>query len=132
MATIRPDQLDSEIGKILQTFNHSIVTATDEASLALGKEAAKRLKETSPRGNTGRAKPYASTWKVKKMKNGTVYVHNDKNYRLTHLLEKGHVIRTASGKTVGKARAFPHIKPVEEMVIQEYPGYLDKYIGLQK
>ena len=36
-------------------------------------------------------------------------LYNAKYYNLTHLLEKGHPLRSG-----GRARAFPHIKPVEE------------------
>ena len=36
-----------------------------------------------------------------------------KHYQLTHLLEYGHELKSASGKTLGTVGAKPHIRPAE-------------------
>lgn len=75
--------------------------------------AAEELKTVSPK----RRGKYAKGWKVKleeKALGTEAIVHNDKQYRLTHLLEKGHQNRDGS-----RTKAQPHIAPVEEVITQE-------------
>lgn len=124
--------LSKEIGDILQTFNHSVETATDKAAVEAGKLAVKELKGKTRGVHTW--KVYPKGWTIKKMKNGTVYVWNAKSYRLTHLLEKGHKTNYKTGRygSHTKTRAFPHIAPVELMVQQQFPQLIDKNIQLQK
>lgn len=74
----------------------------------IAKKAAKMLEEKSPR-KTGQ---YAKSWKIKTEKGKTI-IFNKKG-SLTHLLEHGHAKRGG-----GRARAFVHIKPVEDYVISE-------------
>lgn len=51
------------------------------------------------------------TWKMVEEKLGEYgVVYNKEHYRLTHLLEHGHVIRNAYG-TYGRTAPRPHIKP---------------------
>ena len=70
----------------------------------------------SPKRRHRRSDNYASTWKVKEYDQGKkvkgkkygAVVWNEKNYRLTHLLENGHLIVNKKGG-VGWASANPHI-----------------------
>ena len=43
----------------------------------------------------------------------TVEIHSPRYYRLTHLLEFGHVVKV-KGKVVGAARAYPHLATAEK------------------
>ena len=79
--------------------------ALDETKKELAKSAVKQLKATSPK-RTGR---YASGW-TRKKKGNAIIVHN-KQYQLTHLLEKGHAKRGG-----GRVAARVHIAPVEKRV----------------
>lgn len=65
---------------------------------------------------------YSKGWEVKKKREGrkghyTYYyvVWNKTHYRLTHLLENGHLIVNKKG-SVGWSSARPHIKPVFDVV----------------
>lgn len=108
--SIKPDDMSRAIGDILQTFNHTVLTATDEAAIDAAKKTVKELKATSPR----RSGKYAKGWTYKKEKSGACIVYNKARPQLTHLLEKGHPVK-GRGKTVtGQARAFPHIADAEE------------------
>lgn len=121
MAEITPDNLGKAIGEVLQTFSHSVETSVDVAAQTTGKKTAALLKQISPvkaRGkNSGR---YAKGWTVKKTKKGEVYVYNRTDYRLTHLLEKGHRIVSHGKDTGKKTRANPHISRAEEFAQNEF------------
>ena len=128
--TITPDQLASVVGQVLQTFNHSVETLTDQAALEVGREGAALLRAGSPR----RSGKYARTWTYKQTKRGTVYIHNSKNYQLTHLLEKSHktVYRTGKYGTKRQTMAIPHISTVETVVQEEFETRIIRAIEYQR
>ena len=111
------DQLAAEIAKTLKDFEGVTAEACERGVLETAEEAVKELRAARPNPpNTW--KKYDSGWKVKKESKSRgkgVYaiVGNEKHYRLTHLLEKGHAIKHG-GRKVGEARAFEHIAPVAE------------------
>lgn len=109
--------LASEVGKVLNTFEHSVETAVDRAAEEVAKEAVKKLKAASPTGRGTWGGHYARKWKTKVVDGKTV-VYNEK-YQLTHLLEKGHDI-VSHGHNSGHVPAQPHIKPVEEWCQDEF------------
>lgn len=80
----------------------------------IGKEAVQELKKTSPK-KSGR---YAKGWRMK-LHNGTLVVFNYTHPWLTHLLENGHETFW-KGKRVKRAKAIPHIKPINDKVQEEY------------
>ena len=114
---IRVDKLASEVNRILEEY----VDATDEVVKAaadkVAKEAVRELRESpdTPR----RTGDYARGWTQKVTANrGRLYnrtVYNAKHYRLTHLLEYGHALRQG-----GRARAYPHIAPVEAKAVADF------------
>ena len=114
-----------QMDKILDSYSREVQEATNKAIDSVAKEAASKLRDTSPR-KTG---DYAKGWKVKKErgKDGlqTVTVHNKTNYQLTHLLENGHVVRNKKG-TYGRTRPIKHIAPVEEWAVDELPREIEE------
>ena len=114
-----------QMERILDSYSREVQEATNKAIDSVAKEAASKLRDTSPR-KTG---DYAKGWKIKKErgKDGlqTVTVHNRTNYQLTHLLENGHVVRNKKG-TYGRTRPIKHIAPVEEWAVDELPREIEE------
>ena len=100
---------------MLDHYSAAAAEATFKVVPQVADEAAQKLRQTSPR----RKGKYAKSWKVKR-ENGrlkvmaTVYADKPE-YRLTHLLEKGHA-RRGGGRAVP---AIEHIAPVEEWANNE-------------
>lgn len=113
---IKVDELSNVIKEYLENFKDVTEEACEEGVLTTADEAVKELRSAHPSGSGdyGSWDEYNSSWKKrkeKKTKNKGILaiVYNEKHYRLTHLLEKGHA--TVNG---GRTRAFPHIAPVEQ------------------
>lgn len=104
-----------QLDKILSAYDQKVQEVTDQVFQDVAKETVQKLQSTSPRRPGGGT--YAAGWSVKKNKKQDIVVYN-KVYRLTHLLEKGHVVRNKKG-TVGRANAHPHIAPAEEWASNE-------------
>ena len=124
MANVSIDQLAAEIAKGLAEYSQDVVEKVNASSEAVGKAAVKRLKQTSPK----RYGKYAKSWTMKtepevgQPHKRIVHVKAP-HYRLTHLLEHGHAKR-GGGRVEGK----PHIRPAEEMVIQEFVQEVEEAI----
>lgn len=110
MASI--DDLRREIEREVRAYATLVDGTVEQAAQAAGKMAVQELKATSPKSPRGG--DYAKSWTMRKI-NGRIVVGNAKHYRLTHLLERGHA--TLDG---GRTLPQPHIKPVEDKVIDYF------------
>ena len=124
MANISIDQLAKEIAQGLADYSQEVVEKVNVSSEKVGKAAVKRLKETSPK-DKGK---YAKSWTMKtepEVGQPDLRIIHAKapHYRLTHLLEHGHA-KVGGGRVEGK----PHIRPAEEMVIQEFMSEVEEAI----
>ncbi len=120
-----------DVNKILDAYAKDIARDVTTDAEIVAKQGVTELKNTTGtyRVRTGK---YNRGWRVKtdKMKNGgTSIIYNATDYQLTHLLEHGHDIVGRDGTKKGRARAFVHIKPVEEKCIEEYERLIEKDIG---
>lgn len=110
---ITVNEFSSSVQKILQEYGDSVRETLNEIIPETGKEAKKRLKQESPQ----RTGAYSRSWSVQNTKTRlgvTAEVHNKEKYRLTHLLEYGHIAK--NGRRVG---ARPHIAKVNEWAVDE-------------
>lgn len=112
-----------ELNEILEDYQGEVIEKLDIAALTTAKNAVKELKEKSPKSRGAKSGEYAKSWGYKKEKMPFGYtsytIHNKKHYRLTHLLENGHMIKNKYG-SYGRTRPIPHIKPVELIVQDEF------------
>lgn len=101
-----------QMAEILEDYSEEVKETKDKVFKEVAKESASKLRSTSPRRpNHGE---YARSWTFKTERDGSVVVYcKAPHYRLTHLLENGHVIRNKKG-TYGRTNGIKHIKPVEE------------------
>ena len=114
---ISPDQLESAIAEIVEEYTDQVVTDIKDAVEQTGKAAAKVAQAYASR--IGRGK-YAKSIKAKTTMTtsfGTTVTIYSTQYRVAHLLEHGHVVKS-HGKVVGTARAFPHFAPAEAQAEQ--------------
>lgn len=100
----------------------------------VGKEAAQKLRETSPVNLNGKQRGrYAKGWTYEKGKRAQNYnaagiVRNKTDPQLTHLLEYGHPI-VRNGETVGNAEAKEHIRPIADWVAEEIEKRSSNLLG---
>lgn len=124
MSKINVDQLGAEIARELSKFNQEVVEKVNLSSEKVGKAAVKQLRETSPKRTGAYAKSWTMTTEKEFGQPHKRIVHaKAPHYRLTHLLEYGHA-KVGGGRVEGK----PHIRPAEEMVIQDFVAEVEEAI----
>lgn len=129
--TIQSSELSEAITEILESATEELKTRIDEAGEAISADGVKTLKATSPvragntertgsKGKSYRPGAYARSWKYDRNYNAITgnskyTVYNDWHYRLTHLLENGHVNRDGT-----RTRKFVHIAPVNDKMSRNF------------
>lgn len=117
--------LEEELGRILDEYMDDVEETASKVINQVAKEAAQKLKDTSPGDKAGK---YADGWKVKKGKKLDAVVYNATRPGLTHLLEESHPIRNQYG-TWGRSTARPHIAPVREWAEEEVVKRIEEALG---
>ena len=120
MSNIKIDvsELSKSIADELENYSQEVVDGIKKECSEAAKVCLEEIREASP-VNTG---DYKKGWRMKKAFEDNasirIIVYNKKHYRLTHLLEKGHLI-VSHGKPTGKRTApHPHIRPAEQRAEQ--------------
>lgn len=116
------DDLGKVVSDILEEYGEDIYKGVREAVPKVAKIAKQEVQAASPvRKKGGKAGRYKKGWaikeEVKTQLRTDFIIHNRTDYQLTHLLEKGHVLKRG-GRTIGRARAIVHIAPAEEHAIK--------------
>ena len=127
----KPENLGKAINDTLKEYEKSVTQIYGECGKEIADDVVKKLKMV--RFGKYDQHQYSKSWAVKEEKGAmnTPYfiIYNKKHYRLTHLLEYGHVIRDGTGRKVGEAGAIPHIKPMEEWLQNQLPKLLERELG---
>lgn len=117
MAVVNSSTMDFRdvINDILTNYTADIVEITTDVIPKVAKEAATKLRKTSPVGATGKyGKGWTTTVEKGRLRVGATVHGKSGTYQLAHLLEHGHLMRNGlrSGQRV-------HIEPVEQWAIDE-------------
>lgn len=108
--------ITAQITACLTEYSEAVAAEIDRAADKCAKGLVKDLKEISPK----REGKYARSWTRKTTKNysggnKSYIVHNQKNYQLTHLLERPHV-----GPHGSIVAAHPHIARAEKKWTEQF------------
>lgn len=125
MAAVTPDNLDKAIKAEFDAFAGLLVSDIATAQKAAAKQAIKEIKADAP----GSGK-YGRTWKSKTTQTRTgaeTVIYQGDRPGLAHLLEFGHPI-VSGGRTVGQAKAFPHVEPAEKIAAGAFEKELERVI----
>lgn len=121
MSEVTINNFDKKVMEILDVFANATDEICKDAVEATTKEVVYELRSVNVpgAGKYGSWDNYNKSWKSRKETKNKYYHHqntiyNEKYYRLTHLLEKGHA--KVNG---GRTQAFPHIAPIEERAEKE-------------
>lgn len=130
---IKPIQLESTVKEILSEYGEEVYEVLDDCVNEVAEESASKLRQVNhfaPGGHPTGA--YAKSWTNEKQLSGYFFtkqvVFNAEHYRLTHLLENGHVIRNGTGRTFGRTGEYPHIAPVDDWANAELPAKVEREI----
>ena len=109
---VRVDDITAAFDRILSNYVNVSTEVCEKAISETTKETVNELHNVHVAGSEkyGSWDNYNKSWKSKKTNKGLgTTIYNEKYYRLTHLLEKGHAFKNG-----GRARAFPHIAPIAD------------------
>ena len=120
--SIRIDDFLEAVQGELAEYANEVTEDVKESVKDVAKETVKEVKRRSP----VRSGAYKKSWGKTQIYEGPggirITIHNKKHYRLTHLLENGHALKSG-----GRTKAYPHIKPAEDFAARE----LEKAIVLK-
>lgn len=116
--------LSDAITEIVNEYGSNVGNVLNCAIKEVTKEAEDKLKAVKKFAPDGHPTGYYSSEWVHRFDEtgrftfrGTVY--NSTQYRLTHLLEFGHVTRNGTDRTFDRTPAYPHIAPVNDWAHDE-------------
>lgn len=119
------ENLDSEISKILRMYVGDLADEVKEITEEVSKTMLEEIRAAAPKrtGRYRRAMALATLEEMRLSYKKLWYVKKP-HYRLTHLLEYGHVKRGGEGRV----RAYPHIGKAANKAEEEYLKKIERAI----
>lgn len=121
-----PGDITAAVKKIYDEVLEAQTEQFEEVIERASKMLVADLKANSPK-DTG---AYSKGWSRRKLSKTHIIVHNKKHYRLTHLLEHGHIKRNKDG-TYGRTKAQPHIAAAEERILKQVLNELQQPLKIK-
>ena len=130
---VTPDDMTKVLNEILQDYAIEVRNTVGECGKEISEMAVEQLRAVKFSKGYDNGK-YSASWKYKEEKGFMNYpkyiIYNEKHYRLTHLLEYGHDVYNGTGRIDGAyVKGQPHIKDVEDWVIDNLPKRLEQDLG---
>lgn len=123
---IKIGNLAREVMKQLDDYGIVAALIVEKTTEDVAKNAAKTLNKSSPKLTGDYAASWTYTASGNRRNKHSVIVHAEApEYRLTHLLEKGHQLKKG-GRSIGHVKAIEHIAPVEEKAAEQLEKELIK------
>ena len=116
--TVKLEDLGAAIQEELTVYHRDVLERVDTLSAQAAKSLVKKTKATAPKGKrNGRYRKSISSKLVRKTDRGSTYAWYVKapEYRLTHLLVKGHATRDG-----GRTKANPFLANAVDQVLPQY------------
>lgn len=116
--TVRPEQLGAAIAEELTLYHEDVLNKVNKLSKKAAKEMVELTKASAPIGARGSFVDSIDSKRVNASRFGDTYAWyvRPPEYRLTHLLEKGHWKRNYSSKT----KAFHFLQNACDTVLPKY------------
>lgn len=118
------DEMAKAIEQELANYSEEVDEKLKKEIATVARECVDEIKANAHINQMGGTGEYLKNWTLKATKGKNyirIIVHNKKTYRLTHLLENGHLL-VKDGKVVGKTRPIPHIRPAEQSAERKLDG----------
>ena len=115
--SLKPNQLGAALQETMGLYHKDVTERVNACSAAAVKSLVKKTKATAPVGKRGSFKKNITSRQSKKSPNGNTYAWCVKapDYRLTHLLVKGHATKDG-----GRTKPDPFLKNALDEVLPEY------------
>lgn len=111
----------------LNKYSAGVTDLLEESIKEVSKESVKKLKQTSPKRTGEYSKSWAYKQEIGRLKVGAVVYAKAPKYRLTHLLEKSHLLRNGKRTNPEKKKGGKvHISPVNDWAQEEA---IDRFIS---
>jgi len=133
--SVEANGLADAVAEILEGYSTKVTQAAAEAVKATAEDCVHKIQNNIGGANIKGTGKYRASWKAEiESQNSyeTVYrVHaGAPYYRLTHLLEKGHLIVVHGVATGGSTKKYPHIRPAVRDIEKEFGSKLQ--VGMKK
>lgn len=127
---VKPIDLDATVHDLLHEYGSAVFGVLKDSVKEVSEEATEKLQSVSTFAPGGHPSgDYSASWIYEDVPTGRLttktVIHNAEHYRLTHLLENGHVSRNGTGRTFGRVPAYPHIAPVNDWANAELPKLVE-------
>lgn len=133
---VSPINLAPAINEILKEYGDEAYEAINDSVDEVISMATDKLRAVNHWKEDGSG-AYAGSWANKEVEKTVLTVkkavYNEEHYRLTHLLEHGHVVRNGTGR-IGSGKkdrtdAYPHIGPVNDWAQSEAVKVIKQKLG---
>lgn len=121
---VKIDDLAEAIRGELEGYASEVAEGVKDAVKETAKATVKEVKAKSPKDSGAYRKGWGQVKISETAGSIVIAVRNKKRYYLTHLLENGHALKGG-----GRTRAYPHIKPAEELAERELEKKVKLRIG---